>query len=244
MEPAEHLAVLERSAGRLVGAATGGLDRPVPSCPGWHVADLVAHIGRTWGWSATIVETGERAERPEPPGDLDEGSLLRWAEGHLARLLAALRDADPESGCWTFGMPRTRRFWFRRQALETALHAWDVERASDAAEPIPGEVAADGVDEYLTVMVPRWMENHPDHSWRGETFHLHRTDGDGEWLVRLGPGRTAAVEAAHGKGDVAVRGTGEDLWLWCTNRRRSDGLAVDVLGDFALATRWSAEITF
>jgi len=47
----------------------------------------------------------------------------------------ALKGADPDSNCWTFGLPRSRLFWFRRQALETAVHAWDVQHAT--ANPIP-----------------------------------------------------------------------------------------------------------
>ena len=46
----------------------------------------------------------------------------------------------------------------------------------------------------------------------GETLHFHRTDGDGEWLVRLTPDGPE-VERAHAKGDVAVRGSASDLLL-------------------------------
>ena len=67
------------------------------------------------------------------------------------------------------------------------------------------------------VLVPRWVRGNPE-DWAGESYHLHRTDGDGEWLVRLGPDGVVEAERAHAKGDVAVRGSAEDLWLWTTGR--------------------------
>lgn len=243
MEPADHLRIVGQSADDLLGAAAGSLGRPVPSCPGWDVADLVEHVGLTWGWAADIVATGTRAERGAPPPDRDEAQLLAWASAQAARLCATLGAADPESDCWTFGLPRTRRFWIRRQALETVLHAWDVRRAVGDPPAIDAEVAADGVDEYLGVMVPRWAGRHPG-VWNGETLHLHRTDGDGEWLVTLGPGADVSAERVHGKGDVALRGTAEALWLWCCNRESVDALGIEVFGDRTLADRWSSQITF
>lgn len=243
MEPAAHLTVLERSAERLLGAATGSLDRPVPSCPGWDVGDLVVHVGRVWSWAAAVLEHGAQQERPAPPDARDEGALLPWAAGHAARLVSTLRAADPGSECWTFGPPPTRRFWFRRQALEAALHAWDAEAATGAPAPLDAELAADGVDELLHVGLPRWAARNPD-VWHGESVHLHRTDGDGEWLVRLGPGDLTVTERGHAKGDVAVRGGAEALWLWCANRAGARDLGIEVLGDVAVAERWSAVFAF
>ena len=62
-------------------------------------------------------------------------------------------------------------------------------------------------------------------------MHLHCTDGDGEWLLRLTPDGLE-VEAIHAKGDVAVRGTASDLLLVMMRRRPPD--AVEVLGDRAV----------
>jgi uncharacterized protein (TIGR03083 family) len=243
VEPSQHLSVLEASASRLLGVAKGAFDRPVPSCPDWAVSDLVAHVGGVWGWAAATVEQGGQAARPAPPERPDEPALLSWAQGQGTRLLTALRAADPDSSCWTFGPPPTRRFWFRRQALETALHAWDAEGSTAGPGHLDGEVAADGVDEFLYVGLPRWAGRNPG-VWHGESVHLHRTDGEGEWLVRLGPGGLVHAERAHAKGDLAVRGSAEGLWLWCTNRGAAERLGLEVLGDLSMAERWSAEISF
>ena len=243
METEDYLAALRHAADAVVEAAAGHLDRPVPSCPAWDVADLIEHLALVWGWAADIVATGERAEWGAAPAGRSDEVLLPWARRQAARLIDTLGAADPDGGCWTFGLPRTRRFWFRRQALETVLHAWDVQRATGTAEVMDPAMAADGVDELVVVMVPRQLGRSPG-TWAGETVHLHRTDGEGEWTVRLGPDGQAAVERGHGKADVALRGPAEALWLWATNRVPREELPVETFGDASLAARWTAGIAF
>lgn len=245
MEPEEHLRTLESATAALLASAHGALDRPVAACPGWDVADVVVHMGQVWAWAAAVVGTGDRAEREPPPDDRSEEALLSWADARAARLLDALGAVEPDTGCWTFGEPRTARFWFRRQALETALHGWDVARAAapSTAPPLVPEVAADGVDEHLRVLTPRWLRAHPG-DWTGETLHLHRTDGDGEWLVRIGPTGAIDVAGSHGKGDVALRGDAAALWLWATNRAPIDELGIECFGDRSLPARWTAQMGF
>ena len=119
----------------------------------------------------------------------------------------------------------------------------DAAPAEDAAPPIDPEVAADGLDEHVCVLAPRWLRRHPG-DWAGETLHLHRVDGDGEWLVRLGPGGEAEVTRAHGKGDVALRGDAAALWLWATNRAPLDALGIEQFGDASVAARWTAQMGF
>lgn len=254
MHTADHLDTLAADADLLLEAASGSLDRPVAGCPGWDVSDLVVHIGLTWGWAADIVASGERAERGEPPNDRSETPLIEWAKGQATRLLATLRSADPDSDCWSFCGPRTKRFWIRRQALETALHAWDVTQAAGRASAMDPDVAADGLDEQLTVMVPRSVGRRPE-GWTGQSFHFHRTDGghgdsdgngngNGEWVVVLGPDGAVDVQRAHAKADIALRGTAEELWLWACNRVPLDSLGLEVFGDRSLADRWTDTVLF
>lgn len=240
MSPDQYLDSLrDRSAAVLTSARTD-LGVPVPSCPGWTVGDLIAHVGRTWSWAADIVDSGLRADPPVVPDDRGVG-LIDWVEGQARRVQDALGAADPESDCWTFGLPRSRLFWFRRQALETAVHAWDGQGAVGSSEPIRPELASDGIDEFLAVMLPRQIQQHPG-GWAGESLHLHRTDGEGEWVIRLGPGTNVSCERAHVKADVALRGTASSLYLWCVNRVPSAEL--DVIGDRTVADRWTSEIAF
>ena len=243
MEPATHLQVLSERADALLGAAAGSAEVAVPTCPDWTVADLVVHVGLVWDWASKIVASREHAARDDPPEDRSDHALRAWAKLRAARLCDELGAADPEADCWTFGLPRTVRFWFRRQALETALHAWDAEGAVGTPSRIDPEVAADGVDEHLRVIVPRSVRRQPD-AWSGQTVHLHRTDGDGEWVVRLGPGAEVAVDHAHSKADLALRGTAEALWLWCANRATADELGIERFGAEEVAARWHSAMTF
>ena len=70
----------------------------------------------------------------------------------------------------------------------------------------------------------------------GETIHLHCTDGEGEWLVRLAPGGVNVVNE-HAKGDVAARGAASDLLLMMWGR--VPVTQVEVFGDASLLERWS-----
>lgn len=241
MEATEYLDVLRDRSTALLASARTDLEAPVPSCPGWTVALLVSHIGRVWGWAATIVRTGAGADFPALPEGLGGAELIGWSEEQVRQLLDALAAADPESSCWTFGPPQSARFWFRRQALETVVHCWDAQEAFGHPDPIDPDLASDGVDEFLAVMLPGRIQRQPD-AWSGQSLHLHRTDGDGEWMVRLGPGAAVSTEQAHGGADVALRGPASSLYLWCLSRVPSSDL--EVFGDRALADRWTAEITF
>ena len=243
VEPDRYVEVLSERADALLAASQGAMGAEVPTCPGWTVADLVVHVGLVWGWAADTVATGERAERSPAPESRSERALRSWAKGQAARLCDVLGAADPEASCWTFGLPRSTRFWFRRQALETVLHAWDAEGAIGTPARIEPDVAADGVDEHLTVIVVRSVDRDPG-PWSGETVHLHRTDADGEWVVRLGPGGQVTAERAHAKADLALRGPAEALWLWSTNRKSAEELGMELFGDEAVAERWRSAIAF
>jgi hypothetical protein len=90
-------------------------------------------------------------------------------------------------------------------------------------------------------MLPRQIQRQPDY-WTGQSLHLHRTDGDGEWMIRLGPGAALSTERMHGKGDVALRGPASSLYLWCLNRLPSTDF--ELFGDRDVVDRWTAEISF
>jgi uncharacterized protein (TIGR03083 family) len=241
MERTTYLDTIRDRAAAAARAARLSTDAPVPSCPGWSVADLIRHLGGVYGWCSSIVQSGSRTDYVAGPADLSGSALVDWFEAQARLVVATLTDADPDKDVWTFGLPRTVRFWLRRQALETAMHCWDAQSAVGPADPFDSELATDGIDEFLDMMLPRVLRLLPG-TWTGQTIHLHRTDGDGEWLVRLGPDGAVDVERSHGKGDVAVRGPASDLLLWMINRASAGSL--EVFGDGTLIDRWAAEIRF
>jgi uncharacterized protein (TIGR03083 family) len=240
MNPTAHLAVIDERSATLLDVARTAVASPVPGCPDWTVGDVVRHVGRVWGWAATAVETGEHPEFLDLPDGWD---AFDWATAQRASLITRLSEADPDSSCWTFGDPPTRAFWFRRQALETAVHACDVERAAGRPTSFDRALALEGIEEFLRTFLPRLAARNGN-VWHGESLHLHATDGEGEgeWTIVFNDDGTVRADASHQKADVAVRGPAELLYLWCLNRVSSAEL--ECFGDEALAHRWSSAITF
>lgn len=157
---------------------------PVPTCEPWTVVDLTAHIGNTYAWAASVLETGEPAEvlGDRPPS----ARATRMSEWYLAKaedLYEVLRSADPDAPCWNFAFGTgTAAFWPRRQAHETIVHGIDLARAGGYPERVPDRLALDGVAEILEVFL--WRMHH-----RGHPAALHRavelraTDFDVSWVV-------------------------------------------------------------
>ncbi|MHB8671586.1 MAG: maleylpyruvate isomerase family mycothiol-dependent enzyme [Acidimicrobiales bacterium] len=239
MEPRALLDALERESVAMAAAARKGLGPTVAACPGWTVADLLHHTGVVHRFATGNVAS--RPVRPESYADTErpaEDQLVDWFEAGAGRLRDTLVAADPGEAAWTWFPPeQTVRFWYRRQAQETAVHRWDVEAANGDPSPISGELAADGIDEYLSVFVPRLHGRAKVQSATEETFHFHRSDGPGEWLVRFGPDGVA-LSRDHAKGDLALRGSSQDLLLFLWGRLPVTGGSLECFGDPGLVGRW------
>jgi hypothetical protein len=72
------------------------------------------------------------------------------------------------------------------------------------------------------------------HKGKSASFHIHRTDGEGEWILRAASGE-AVAESGHGKADVAMRGTAESLYWVLMGRGKPVEHGVEVHGDPAMA---------
>lgn len=235
MESEEYLEVIRTEAAAIGAVLDAHRAADVPSCPGWTVEQLVNHLGRVHRWVTAMVRSrsAERLDFPPRPERVD----AEWLAEGVAELTAALEEAGPDAPMFTFpNGGGTSRFWFRRQAEETAVHRWDAEHAADPASagPIDTEVALAGVDELLDVL------------WAGRpieldgTLHLHATDSPhGEWVIRLDDDRTLLVGHGHEKGDAAVRATASDLLLWLWGRP-IPGDRLEVFGDGAVLGQWRA----
>lgn len=157
----QYVAAAERFA---VAVASTPMDAAVPTCPGWSAYDLVCHLGNVHAWAATIVETCRRAaEQNDEPRSRKPKVVSEWYAGKAEDLYEVLRSADPEAPCWNFvSGAGFADFWQRRQTHETTIHTVDLLGCTDGAVPIEPELAADGVDEVLTVFLPRMHDRgHP-----------------------------------------------------------------------------------
>jgi uncharacterized protein (TIGR03083 family) len=241
----QYLDQLARNSERLADvAAHAGTDAAVPSCPGWTVAQLLDHCLSGDEWARTICEQGRAGSTERVlPADTDpalQGDALVQAFRDGARaLVAELAAIDPDTPVWTFSSTnRTASFWQRRRANETAVHRYDAETAAGTPTPVDAALAVDGIDEFLTVFLPRLAGNFD--AVGDATIHLHCTDVDGEWLVARRDGEMT-VTAEHAKGDVAARGGASELMLFLWGRVPADALEVfgdaDLLGRFRQAIR-------
>ncbi|HEV2920883.1 MAG TPA: maleylpyruvate isomerase family mycothiol-dependent enzyme, partial [Actinomycetota bacterium] len=231
----DYLRSLRDDGAALATAAGRGLDPPVPACEGWTVADLVLHTGMVHRHKLEIVR-GHLAQPPDPwpPPAPPRAELLGWYSLGLEELLSVLEDADPETRVWTFHRPdQTVGFWRRRMAQETAVHRVDAESAHGDHRPVPAALAADGVAELLEVFLAPHADGEPV-GGRGETLHLHATDTEGEWRLRLLP---AGVEVGpgHDQADAEVAGGASDLLLFLWGR--GDDGTLERSGDPALLPR-------
>lgn len=236
-----YLDALRSDSAALAAAARLGVDAKVPSCPEWTVADLVSHVGRIHRWVAEMVRT-HASERP-PRGEgaaLPEGDgLAAWFEEVSAGVVDALSAAGDDEPVWNWSVtqPHTAAFWKRRMAHETAVHRWDAQLAHGSPAGFPAALAKDGIDEILDTVLPTEASFKPETATLGGSLHLHTTDVEGEWLVRVGDGKVD-VSYEHGKGDAAVRGTAEDVLLFVWGRKPAEEL--EMFGDPAVLANWAA----
>ncbi|MBJ7461238.1 MAG: maleylpyruvate isomerase family mycothiol-dependent enzyme [Ilumatobacteraceae bacterium] len=200
---ADYLATFVAENARFISAAqVSGFNAPVASCPGWNVGDLVFHVGKVQRWFHYMLETNgadpkgsPRAAKPET-----DASMVEWfREGAevIESYLAGVSDTEP---VWSFTGGDAGRWAKRRQAQELLVHRFDAELAGGPVSAADATMCADGVDELLTIFVPRLK----DKAQLTGTIHFHCTDTNGEWM--LTPQETGIeVTREHGKGDVALR---------------------------------------
>jgi uncharacterized protein (TIGR03083 family) len=226
----ELLGAAEAEGRALILAAEHAPSAAVSACPGWTNTDLLNHVTGVWSFVAAQITAGTPDEPAQPVGENQEDPNER-----LGYLLHLMQSSDPTAAAWSWTPNRTVGFFIRRMAHENTIHRWDAEEAGGAAKPIDAAVAVDGIDEVLEVgMVSRVRGGTLEYPTG--SLHLHRTDGDGEWLIFAVDGQLQ-VTREHSKGDAAVRGSAEGLLLYLWDRRR-DGL--ECFGDDEVINAWAA----
>jgi uncharacterized protein (TIGR03083 family) len=226
---------------RLIATASGRLDATVPSCPRWTVDHLVRHVAEVYEHKIACTDLG-RAPDPWPPAWPPDRDAVEWladAHGRLLAMFTAHASSDPS---WTWWPPdQTVGFWARRMAHETAIHRVDAELAAGDVTPLDPDLALDGIDEILRVMLEGDWSDEPSDESTGQRVAIE-TAGR-RWVVVLGrasitveDGGAAAATLSGDPGDV-------DLWLWgrsdeATLARSGDPDSVSLLRSrLALATQ-------
>lgn len=219
----DFVAQIENQASSMRSAAVkAGPSAPVPSCPEWTVLELVRHQASVHSWAAQAIVTAPEAGLPawpKAPEDWDEA--LAWWDSQVQTLVANLRDTPADSPAWTFDGTNRAGWWARRQAHETSIHRLDAELATGHDVPtllFDSAFAADGIDEFLTVMVPRQLQKGRVISATGRIL-VHAADAGRAWEVTLVAGKAPVVSAVHDSAvdsDATIAGTADAIYraLW------------------------------
>jgi hypothetical protein len=141
-------------------------------------------------------------------------------------LLASLHAAGPDSPAWAWwdesAAPLTAGAIARHQVQEAAVHAFDAQETAGRASSLPGVVAVDGVDEFLSVPL-RCFGTWPH---RPARIAFDATDGP-SWTVDLTPEGVRLDPAESGSPVATVRAPASDLVLALYGRKAYDDLEVE-----------------
>ncbi|MDP9445372.1 MAG: maleylpyruvate isomerase family mycothiol-dependent enzyme [Actinomycetota bacterium] len=215
LTPQRYLALLREDVDRLAELARDDLAAPVPPCPGWTLGDVLAHTAEVYLHKVEAMRIGARPD-PWPPADIaDREPRALFTEASTA-LLHELETRDPDAPTWTWHAADQRvRFWHRRMAQETAVHRVDAELATGQAAPIDADLATDGVDEVLRLMLdgPWWAS----YETSAPVDARVRVESAGRAWTATCSAREVDISAGD-DGPVAATVRGEPhhvlLWLW------------------------------
>ena len=245
MDSSRYLESLACDFALLRAAATAaGLGAPVPSCPGWTVADLVRHTAEVYLHKTLAMRLGDFPAEQDWPADVAAEPPLALLDRTYADLTAELGSRDPGSPAPTWYQPEpTVGFWRRRMAQETVIHRIDAELAAGGVvSPVPAGIALDGVDEVLVRFLGFGSTAWPDEFAALRGPRLESADGDdtvvvetdgATWTVRPRPDRVDVQAGTSGDVHAVIGADPEPLlrWLW----GRGGEKEVSVSGDPAWA---------
>jgi uncharacterized protein (TIGR03083 family) len=236
----ELVAAIRREGESILACGRQDLDIAVPTCGDWRMGDLLGHMATVYRRATTAVAdhaTAEVAWSP-PPDDLDDPAEY-FAEA-LEDLVHALADNDAESPAWNWsGGDQTSRFWARRMAHESAVHRYDAQRAHGLAQPIDADLACDGMDELVDLLLPRVIVRDSPALPTG-TYQYVATDGS-EWVVKSGD---AGVERLPAPRNVDVTITGPASAVLLAAYGRVKWASLETSGNESLLGEWSRAFRF
>src|SRR5262249_42503921 len=141
----------------------------------------------------------------------------------VRELLDALREAGPDRGCWTWWgasqAPQTSGAVARHQLQQFAVHTYDAQVTVGTPQPLPGDVALDGVDEFLTTCCSAPWPHKPAivdyHDTGGHSWRL-RLSADGARTARYPLGAAGGEDPEPA--DASAWGTANELVMFFYGR--------------------------
>ena len=236
----ELVSAVRREGQSLLAAASMGTDTAVPSCGDWTVENLVRHVWQVYANVTCYVST-RATQRPKRLPEMPAGDPVALLADQLDELVTALGDCEPDTPIWTwvFDAPEGAVFWARRMAHKTAVNRFDAQIAKGIHDPIDAELASDGIDELVDIIIPR-VYSRDDLTGPTGSVTLRATDGDVRHL-ELNPEGVRRVDRLEAP-DVEAAGTSSALLLSLYGRAPIGSL--EVTGDADLLERWTSAVSF
>ena len=220
-------------------------------CEGWSAKHVVAHVttGDRLVRGLLLDALGRDRAGLELPTDFADRQrmlqeALTWepkklkeaarsaADNSVALIAETSKKAPDTVITMPFGvspMPVVRAI----RLNEYIIHAHDLYPATSQRRAVPAWFLDRGLAETVTLMQRLHLRS--PHKGKSATFHIHRTDGEGEWVLRADGGQ-AVMEEGHVKADAALRGPAEGLYWVLMGRGKPEDNGVELHGEPALAT--------
>ena len=234
LETNQYLASLRDSVDLIAKVAHGNLARPVPSCPNWTMSHLVWHCTRVHNAIVQIVvDKVQGFDKLRPYKRVEDDVLINTFVDGATSLIDVFKSTPPDTEIWSWVGPAPLTWAIRRMTQETMVHAWDAATAIGPAPTMPGDMASDGIDEFLHNFLRLQRESMPA---PGGSVHIHCTDVHGEWFIDEPEAGNIVITREHAKGTCAIRGNASQLLLvlW----RRQPLSTVEVIGAQDVAERF------
>lgn len=233
-----EIGAVRDAAMRISDLARGSdLATPVGHLNRWKIRDVVAHLGGVHRWATQIMIERSRSVPGFKKSKLDGTELCDWFDEGARLLVDELRKTDFGEPCPTFnpGSDGNIEFWARRQAHESTVHRWDVERALDSTTKIEADLAVDGIDEFLDVFVRTRGKQTLE-----STLVLRTTSPSRTWTLTPAtkPGRIDVAQGgpeSTGNDLTQVLGEPESLLLALWGRLAASDAQLTITGDQAAA---------
>jgi uncharacterized protein (TIGR03083 family) len=219
-------------------------------CAGWTPTHVVAHVatgdqltrgivfdalGKSRAGQELPIDFADRQRRFQQSLSMEPSALKNMAHKESAETVATVLEAVEKMPDSVVTMPAGQvpmRAVRTLRLNEYIIHGHDLSPAIGRSIPIPDWFVEHALADTMGLLT-RLHQRSP-HKGKAASFHIHRTDGEGEWTLRIENGQ-AAVESGHGKADAAMRGPAEGLYWVILGRGSPEEQGVEVHGDPALA---------